>query len=105
MITLTAAPERFEGKFVRTIGFVCIKFEDEALYLHEEDYRFGLTKHSFALRLTDSQRKQFKTMSLKYAVIEGTVYANGPERHDWAGAIGNITRLDLWPADRGPVQN
>jgi hypothetical protein len=105
MVALLAAPERYEGKLVRTHGFLCIEFEGDALYLHEEDYRYGLTKDSFALRLTESQRKQFKSLSLKYVVIEGRVYANGLERGDWGGAIGNITRLNVWPVDRLPAQH
>src|SRR5712692_9436267 len=80
MVALLTAPQKYQGKFIRTIGFVCIEFEGDALYLHEEDYRYGLTKDSFALRLTDSQRKQFKSMSLKYVLIEGRVDANGPEQ-------------------------
>jgi hypothetical protein len=103
MVALLATPEKYDGKSVRTIGFVCMEFEGKALYLHEEDYRHGLIKDSFALRLTDSQRREFKSMSPKYVLIEGRVYANGPEAHEWAGAIGNITRLEVWPADRGPV--
>lgn len=81
MVALIAAPESYEGKFVRTHGFLCIEFEGDALYLHEEDYRHGFTKNSFALRLSKLQREQFKGLSLKYALIEGTVYAmgnNGP---------------------------
>lgn len=104
MVALLAAPEKYESKVVRVIGFLCIEFEGDALYLHEEDYRYGLTKDSFALRLTDSQRKQFKNLNLKYVLIEGTVYANGPELDMWSGAIGNIVRFEAWPADRGPVQ-
>jgi hypothetical protein len=103
MVALLAMPERYEGKFIRIHGFLCVEFEGDALYLHEEDYRYGLTKDSFALRLTDSQRKQFKSMSLKYVLIEGRVYANGPEQDDSGGAIGNITRLEAWPVDRGPT--
>jgi hypothetical protein len=102
MVALLAAPERYEGKIIRTLGFMCIEFEGDALYLHEEDYRHGLRKNSLALRLSESQRKQFKGLSLKYVLIEGTVYADGPEHTDlWSGAIGNITRLQVWPADRG----
>jgi hypothetical protein len=104
MVALIAAPESYEGKFVRTHGFLCIEFEGDALYLHEEDYRHGFTKNSFALRLSKLQREQFKGLSLKYALIEGTVYAMGREHIDrWSGAIGNITRLEVWPIDRGPV--
>lgn len=104
MVALIAAPESYEGKFVRTHGFLCIEFEGNALYLHEEDYRHGLAKNSFALRLSRSQLEQFKSLSLKYVLIEGTVYAKGLEHTDrWSGAIGNITRLEAWPIDRGPI--
>ena len=104
MVALIAAPESYEGKFVRTHGFLCIEFEGDAVYLHEEDYRHGLTKNSFALRLSKAQREQLKSLSLKYVLIEGTVYANGPEHTDrWSGAIGNITRLEVWPIDRRAV--
>jgi hypothetical protein len=102
MVALTAVPERYDGTFVRTHGFLCIEFEGDALYLHEEDYRHGLTKNSLALRLSKSQREQFKALSLKYVLVEGTVYAKGLEQTDrWSGAIGNITRLEVWPIDRG----
>ncbi len=98
MVALLAAPERYQGKFIRTHGFLCIEFEGDAIYLHEEDYQHRLTKNSFRLRLSEPQRKQFKSLSLKYVLIEGTVYANGLEAEDmWAGAIGNITRLEVWP--------
>lgn len=101
MVTLLANPQKYEGKVVRTIGFLCIEFEGDALYLHEEDYRHGLHKNSFALRLPESQQKKFKRSNLKYVVIEGTIYANGPEQTDmWSGAIGDITRLETWPVDR-----
>jgi hypothetical protein len=74
------------------------------VYLHEEDYQHGLTKNSFALRLYKPQREQFKSLSLKYVLIEGTVYARGLEHTDrWSGAIGNITRLEVWPIERGAV--
>jgi hypothetical protein len=96
MAALVADPQRYEGKFIRTIGFMCLEYEGDALYLHEEDYRYGVYKNAFALRLSEAQRKQFKSLSLKHVIIEGTVYANGPERWDYAGAIGNITRLEIW---------
>lgn len=105
MVALIAAPERYEGKFIRTHGFLCIEFEGDALYLHKEDYRYALTKNSLALRLSKSQREKFKSLSLKYVLIEGTVYAKGLEARDvWSGAIGKITRLEVWPFDREAVR-
>lgn len=105
MVALLASPQKYDGKLIRTIGFMCIEFENDALYLHEEDYRYGENKNSFSLRLSDSQRKQFKALSLNRVVIEATVYANGLEATEWAGALGNIKRLELWRVDRGPVLN
>jgi len=104
MVALVASPERYEGKSIRTHGFLCIEFEGDAVYLHKEDYRFGLSKNSLALRLSKAQREQFKSLSLKYVVIEGTMYAKGLEATDaWSGAIDKITRLEVWPIDREPV--
>ena len=102
MIALLASPQQYEGRLVRTSGFLCIEFEGDALYLHKEDYRYGLTKNSFRLRLSKLQREQFKNLSSHYVLIEGTVYANGPETTDiWSGALGMISRLENWPIDRG----
>jgi len=101
MVALIATPVKFDGMLVRTLGFLRIEFEGDALYLHEEDYRHGILENSFALRLSESQRAQFKGADLKYVLIEGRVYAKGPESHDmWSGAIGDITRLEVWRADR-----
>jgi hypothetical protein len=101
MVALVANPQRYEGKITRTVGFLCVEFEGNALYVHDEDYRHGLSKNSMALRLSDSQSKQFKSLSLRYVIIEATAYANGLESTaEWAGALGNITRLEVWPIDR-----
>jgi hypothetical protein len=96
MVALLADPHKYEGKVVRTIGFMCLEYEGNALYLHEEDYRYGILKNAMALRLSPAQQKKFKNLSLKHVIIEGTVDANGPERWEYGGAIDNITRLDIW---------
>src|SRR5580704_15463974 len=74
MVALVANPQRYEGKITRTVGFLCVEFEGNALYVHDEDYRHGLSKNSMALRLSDSQSKQFKSLSLRYVIIEATAY-------------------------------
>ncbi len=101
MVALLASPEKYQGEVIRTIGFLCIEFEGDALYLHEEDYRYGLRGDSFALRLADSQRTRLKPESLGYVIIEATVEAHPPE--GFGGVLGNITRSDAWPVNRGPV--
>jgi len=102
LVELLAVPSNYEGQVIRTIGFLGIEFEDDALYLHAEDYRYGLQKNSFALRLSEAQRSQFKSLSGRYVIVEGTLHVKGLERNDiWSGAIGNVTRLEAWPIDRG----
>jgi hypothetical protein len=102
LISLIAAPERYDGKLVRAQGFLSIEFESPGLYLHEEDYRRGLLANAFALDLSRSQKEQFKSLSLKYVLIEGTVRANGPGRElvGWGGDMNNITRLEVWSFNR-----
>ncbi len=98
MVSLLASPERYDGQRIRTAGFLCLEFEGNAIYLHEEDYRFELTKNAFSLDLTKEQEVQFKPLSLKYVLIEGTVEASkaSAEKGIYSGHIGNITRLQSW---------
>jgi len=100
MVTLLAGPQRYEGKVIRTIGFLDVEFEGNALYLHEEDYHHGILNNSVPLRLTESQEKQFKEFSLKYVLLEGRIDTKGPEVPQWNGAIVDITRLEVWPINR-----
>jgi hypothetical protein len=102
MVALLADPQKYDGKFIRTFGFMCLEYEGDALYLHEEDYRYQNYKNALALRVAEAQRKQFKSLSLKHVLIEGTMYANGPENSEYAGAIGNITRLE-YSGPRGDI--
>jgi len=96
MVALLGDPQKYDGKVIRTIGFMCLEYEGNTLYLHEEDYRYGIYKNALTLRLSPAQQKEFKKLSLKHVIIEGTFDANGPERWDYGGAIGNVTRLDIW---------
>ena len=102
MVALLAESQKYDGKFIRTFGFVCLEYEGDALYLHEEDYRYQNYKNALALRVAEAQRKQFKSLSLKHVLIEGTMYANGLESSEYAGAIGNITRLE-YSGPRGDI--
>lgn len=97
MVALLANPDQLDGKLIRTHGFVFIQPDSDAIYLHEEDYRYGLTKNAFALDLSEAQRKQFKKLSLQYVLIEGTVHSKSPDAaYSYSGTIVDITRLEAW---------
>lgn len=97
MIQLLSNPEKYEGKWVLTRGFLSMQREREYhLYLHEEDYKYALM-NGMVLRLTEAQHKQFEKLNLKYVLIEGTVHA-GVGGHDegYCGEIVDVTRLEAW---------
>jgi hypothetical protein len=106
MIALLADPERYSGIRIRTFGFLSLEFEGNALYFHEEDYKSGLGKNALELNLTQEQEKQFKTLNLKYVIIEGTVVSTraSVERGLSGGALGKITRVELWQP-RAPLRD
>ncbi|HEX8924678.1 MAG TPA: hypothetical protein VF786_02745, partial [Terriglobales bacterium] len=61
-----------------------------------EDYRYGNSKNALYLRLSKAQELKFKALSLYYVIVEGTVYANGPEQAEYAAALGEIGRMEKW---------
>lgn len=100
MVALLASPQDYDGRFVRTEGFLCLEFEGNALFLHEEDYRYSITKNSLRIDLSQEQQAHFKNLTLKHVLIEGTVEANKQsiERELYSGYIKDIKRLEIWPA-------
>jgi hypothetical protein len=99
MIALLASPQKYNGKIIQTIGFLNIGSmrENDNLWLHEDDGKFSLYKNSFALDLSDDQRKQFLHLNHTYVLITGTLHSEGPEGTKMnSGIIVNITQLDGW---------
>jgi hypothetical protein len=99
MIALLASPQKYNGKVIRTVGFLHIGRirEDDSLWLHEEDGRFFLYQNSFALDLSDDQRKQFLHLNHTYVLLAGTLHSEGPESTKMnSGIISKITQLDGW---------
>ena len=97
MVALLAMPEKYSGKVVRTWGFLNLRYENDALFLHEEDLRVPLLKDSFRLELTEEQEKQFKDLNLTYVMVEGTLHSEGADTTDLnSGTINQITLMQGW---------
>jgi hypothetical protein len=99
MIALLASPQKYNGKIIRTIGFLHIgpMRESDILCLYEDDGKFSLFKNTFALDLSDDQRKQFINLNHTYVLITGTLHSKGPEGTNMnSGIIVHITQLDGW---------
>ena len=106
IIQLISNPEKFDGKYVRFIGFVSVAFEGDAIYLHEDDYKYGLTKNALWLSLTkDIYEKQSRKFDRKYVLVEGTFSArNRGHMGLYSGAIENIKRFEVWKIKNGRWQ-
>jgi hypothetical protein len=104
IVALIASPHRYNNVVVRTTGYLCIEFEGDALYLHREDFLYGMTMNAARLELTTAQRTQFKKLSSNYVIVQGTFWADKSNKSTtmYGGSIGKITRLELWPAASVP---
>jgi hypothetical protein len=99
MIPLLAAPQKYDGKVIRTWGFLNIGriAEDDSLWLHKEDILASLLKDSFALELTQKQRRQFKSLNHTYVEVQGVMHSKGPAGPSLeCGTISNITMVHGW---------
>src|SRR5882762_70162 len=95
IIQLIATPEKFDRKFVRLIGFLCIAFEGDSIYLHREDFEKGIPRNGLRV---DIPEKHDPKLSMHYVLIEGTFDANDHGHMGmFGGAIRKISRMTAWP--------
>lgn len=101
LITLIAKPAEFDGKQVRVKGFARVEFESNAIYLHRDDYLYGITKNGLWLDLEMVSSKSAAGADKRYVLIEG-VFSMEEQGHFgmWSGSIKHITRIQPWPARR-----
>ena len=78
MVALLAAPQNYNGKVIRTWGFLNLRSDDDGLFLHEEDLRIPLLKNSFKLDLTAEQEQQFKNLNLTYVILASVITQKRP---------------------------
>jgi hypothetical protein len=97
MVSLIADPQRFNGQFIRVIGFLHLEFEGNHLYLHSEDYKQAIYKNGLWLSLTKVQIKKEIKLSNRYVIAEG-IFNSENKGHMGlsSGSLEKITRLDKW---------
>jgi hypothetical protein len=98
LIRLIASPEKYDGKSIQVIGYLHLKFEGDALYLHKEDYENGLHENAFWVSFSKKiAERDLTKYNDKYAIIIGTFRLNDKGHMGlFAGTIDNIVRLDTW---------
>jgi len=98
MINLIATPEKYQDKKVMVDGYINIEFEGTALYLHEEDYKNGITKNSISINFLDGffEKNKINTQDYtqKHVIISG-IFKNN-ESCMYSGMI-KATSIRLLP--------
>ena len=96
LIQLIASPKAYDGKIVRIIGFVRLEFEGDAIYLHQDDYKHGISKNGLWIDPTDDMRKKTRDIDRKYLLLEGTFSAKETGHMGlFSGSIQKITRYGV----------
>ena len=96
LIQLIANPKTYDGKAVRVVGFVSLEREGHAVYLHQDDYKHGITKNGLWLEVTDDIRQKQKDYDQKYLLIEGVFKAQDTGHMAlYSGALHKISRWEM----------
>jgi hypothetical protein len=91
IIDLIANPDLFDGKRIRTFGYIHFEFEGNGIYLHQEDYARSLYANGLWVNL--AQNVSRVDCQDRYVLVEGTFRARDRGHLGlWSGAIGEITR-------------
>lgn len=104
LIQLIANPASFDGKRVQVTGYVLLESENTAVYLHESDAAYGITRNALWLDVPlggESHRVQFHR---RYALIDATFSARrrGPGER-FSGALENVGRFEVVEPRPGPL--
>ena len=103
IIQLISNPERFDGRYVRIIGFVRLEFEGDAIYLHHDDYKYGIYSNGLWLDITEGCcGNNLMVADKKYVLVEGTFDMKSKGHMGmWGGTIKNIKRFQVWSDMKG----
>ena len=99
LIRLIANPHEYDGHLVMVIGYVCTEFEGTAIYVHEADRKFMISRNGLWLDAPDEPKdlKSFMSLDHKYALIIGVFHA---DKHGhmgaFSGSIDDLSRFAFW---------
>jgi hypothetical protein len=99
LIQLIANPQAYDHKRVRIIGYLHLEFEGNAIYLHREDFDYGLTKNAIWINVPGNMtEEQMKLVNDSYVICTARFRA-GRQGHMGmnSGEFYEVTRLETWP--------
>jgi hypothetical protein len=103
LIQLIANPQAYDGKTIRIIGFVHLEFEGTVIYLHREDFRYGIAKNGLWLDIPKGMNQaQMKAINDHYVICTARFVANMHGHMGMnSGEVTSVSRLEVWPGFQG----
>jgi len=92
VIQLLATPDRYDGLPVVVDGFCSVGFEDDALYLHKDDWMYRVTSN--ALRIEADPAIVDDRYNKKHVTVFG-VFSAAPPGGLYGGRISSIEKIVL----------
>ena len=98
LISLISNAQQFDGKFIKTMGFLVVEFEGTAIYLTEIDAFNKINLNAVRLSLPPSRsdsswRDEF---SNQYVIVEGRFHPPTSSNDMFSGYITDVSRIDSW---------
>lgn len=97
LIQLIANPSEYHEKSIRVIGYCCLEFEGDVLYLHREDFEQGITKNAVWITVEGLKSKRRFDLNNRYVIVEG-IFDSQDKGHLelFSGCIKEIKRIEKW---------
>jgi hypothetical protein len=100
IVDLIANPELFDGVKVLVAGYVHVEFEGRGIYLHKDDFLYGITRNGLWLSATNSV--DLTKCQDTYANVRGTFRSGlGGHFDDWTGTLDQVSACNRLKATRG----
>jgi hypothetical protein len=97
LIRIIATPERFNGRCVRTIGYLHLEFEGDGLYVRREDYERMISKNGLWIDIDSDSLAPWPLVNDHYVLVEGIIDSKSQgHMGSWTATIGELVRLERW---------
>jgi hypothetical protein len=104
VMQLTTNPEKYDGKLVSAVGYLCFGYEGDGLYLHKEDYENGIEANGINVDRTRQMLQDREKLYDNYVVIVGVFRRQQlSPAYISTGRITNVQKCQLWSQPDHPV--
>jgi hypothetical protein len=100
LVQVLSNPGRYDGREVVVQGFLTVEFEGTAIYLSEDDARFGVRRNGFYVSLKGNtlglnEKEIAGRFDRRYVWLAGKFNKDNRGHMDaWQGTIGEVSQLE-----------